>query len=107
MAETSVSLLQRLRQQPEETDWQRLVEMYSPLIRTWLRQQARGLREADDVVQDVLAVVVRRLAPDSRKIELNEKAATHVEGDTCRPWRSILRRSMLPARPAPQHCGAI
>jgi hypothetical protein len=24
--------------------------------------------------------VVRRLAPDSRKIELNEKAATHVEG---------------------------
>src|SRR5262245_26033077 len=61
MNETSVSLLERLRLRPEEGDWQRLVELYTPLIRGWLRQHAPGLREADDVVQDVLAVVVRRL----------------------------------------------
>src|SRR3954451_15977911 len=29
------------------------------------------------------------------------------KADTCRRWRSILRRSMPPARPAPQRCGAI
>ena len=73
-----------------------------------LLELARSEHRAPDPFLDIYGkFVVRRLAPDSRKIELNEKAATHVEGDTCRPWRSILRRSMLPARPAPQHCGAI
>ena len=61
MNETSVSLLERLRGQAEETDWQRLVDLYTPLIRGWLRRHAPDLRDADDVVQDVLAVVVRRL----------------------------------------------
>ncbi len=62
MAETSVSLLDRLRSQPAESDWQRLVDIYTPLIRAWLRRHAPALREPDDVVQDVLAVVVRRIA---------------------------------------------
>lgn len=62
MAETSVSLLDRLRYQPAETDWQRLVEMYTPLIQGWLRQQARNLHDVDDVVQEVLTVVVRRIS---------------------------------------------
>ncbi len=61
MPETSVSLLERLRERPGEEDWQRLVELYTPLIRSWLRRHAPFLRDADDVVQDVLTVVVRRL----------------------------------------------
>src|SRR5262249_7484087 len=61
MDETSVSLLERLRHQPAAADWQRLVELYTPLIRAWLRRHAPQLRDVDDVVQDVLTVVVRRL----------------------------------------------
>lgn len=63
MADTSFSLLERLRSQPAEPDWQRLVDLYTPLIRAWLHHHAPGLRDADDLVQDVLTVVVRRI-PD-------------------------------------------
>jgi hypothetical protein len=46
-----------------------------------LLELARGKYRAPDPFLDILdKFVVRRLAPDSRKIELNEKAATHVEG---------------------------
>ena len=38
MAETSFSLLDRLRHNPEEAAWQRMVDLYSPLIRGWLRR---------------------------------------------------------------------
>lgn len=61
MSETSISLLDRLRHNAAEADWQRLVDLYTPLIRGWLRRHAPALREADDLVQDVLTVVVRRI----------------------------------------------
>src|SRR5438045_2480430 len=61
MSATSISLLERLRLEPDAQAWQRLVEIYTPLIRRWLGRY--GLAEADreDLTQDVLAVVVRRL----------------------------------------------
>ena len=40
MSETSASLLDRLQASPDEDAWQRLVEIYTPLIRGWLRRQA-------------------------------------------------------------------
>jgi RNA polymerase sigma-70 factor (ECF subfamily) len=61
MSETSTSLLDRLRVAPDAASWQRLVELYTPLIRGWLRRHGMLPQDADDVVQDVLAVVVRRL----------------------------------------------
>jgi RNA polymerase sigma-70 factor (ECF subfamily) len=66
MSETSTSLLDRLRHSPDAAAWQRLVELYTPLIRGWLRRHALLDQDADDVVQDVLAVVVRRL-PEFRR----------------------------------------
>lgn len=61
MAETSASLLDRLRTDPDSSEWQRLVQLYSPLIRNWLRRQEVLAHDADDLVQEVLAVVIRRL----------------------------------------------
>ena len=62
MSETSASLLDRLRASPDEDAWQRLVEIYTPLIRGWLRRHATlQPGDADDLVQEVLAVVVRRV----------------------------------------------
>src|SRR4051812_18414025 len=61
MAETSVSLLERLRRQPDGRDWQRLVDIYTPLVHGWLRRQEVPPADADDLVQDVLGVLVREL----------------------------------------------
>ena len=62
MDTTSISLLRRLQSpSPEKVAWERFVELYTPLIFYWGRN--RGLRESDakDVVQEVLAVMVREI----------------------------------------------
>jgi RNA polymerase sigma factor (sigma-70 family) len=61
MAETSLSLLGRLCSRPDPESWQRLVDLYTPLIRGWLRQHAVPPADADDLTQDVMAVVVSEL----------------------------------------------
>jgi RNA polymerase sigma-70 factor (ECF subfamily) len=61
MPETSISLLERLRLRPDPGSWQRLVDLYTPLIRTWLRRYAVHDADGDDLVQDVLEVLVREL----------------------------------------------
>jgi RNA polymerase sigma-70 factor (ECF subfamily) len=63
MADTSASLLDRVRSNPRSEAWQRLVEVYEPLVRGWLRRHHLIEDDADDLVQDVMAIVVRRL-PD-------------------------------------------
>ncbi|MFM8274174.1 MAG: RNA polymerase sigma factor [Gemmata sp.] len=60
MQATSATLLGRLRDPRDADAWERLVELYAPLIRGWAeRLNVRGA-DADDLVQEVMAVVVRR-----------------------------------------------
>jgi RNA polymerase sigma factor (sigma-70 family) len=59
VTETSPSLLFRLRD-PDGPAWGRLVDLYSPLIRRWLARAGVRPDDAEDLVQEVLAVVVRR-----------------------------------------------
>jgi serine/threonine-protein kinase len=61
-AETSLSLLARLRGPANAPDWQRLVDLYTPLMRHWLRRANLQPSDIDDVVQDVLGVVVRKVS---------------------------------------------
>jgi RNA polymerase sigma-70 factor (ECF subfamily) len=61
MPDTSVSLLDRLRDSPEAASWQRLVDLYIPHIQGWLRRHGVQPADADDLAQDVLAVLVREL----------------------------------------------
>lgn len=63
MAETSISLLERLRQSPDDSGWQRFVDIYTPLIRHWLGRYSVSEADADDLTQEVLTVVLRRM-PD-------------------------------------------
>jgi RNA polymerase sigma-70 factor (ECF subfamily) len=65
VTETSLSLLDTLRNSADEAAWTRLVELYSPLIHGWLRRQGMQ-QDAEDVTQDVLTVVVRRLSEFER-----------------------------------------
>jgi RNA polymerase sigma-70 factor (ECF subfamily) len=67
--ETSLSLLQRLQSEPQADDWQRLHDLYEPLIRSWLLRDPSLRPEADDLVQDILTSIVRKL-PDFRRERL-------------------------------------
>ena len=61
MSSTSASLLDRLRADPQSAAWRNLVELYEPLIRAWLHRHEGWSQDADDLVQEVLTVVVRKL----------------------------------------------
>lgn len=61
MLETPISLLERLRLRPDEASWQRLVDLYTPLIRAWLRHHGILNSDSDDLTQEVMQVLVREL----------------------------------------------
>jgi RNA polymerase sigma-70 factor (ECF subfamily) len=58
MAETSASLLERLKDRLDSVAWQRLVDLYTPLIRSWLCRQGVSAEDAEDLTQEVLGIVV-------------------------------------------------
>ena len=62
MAETSATLLERLNDRSDSGAWRRLVDLYSPLIKAWLRHHGVSASDAEDLTQDVLGVVVREVA---------------------------------------------
>jgi RNA polymerase sigma-70 factor (ECF subfamily) len=72
---TSSSLLERVKAQDPEA-WQRLVELYGPLIYQWVRHCGLQAEDAADVGQEVLAAVARRVATFRRDRP----------GDTFRGW---------------------
>lgn len=57
MNETSLSLLQQMRESPEQEAWVRLHRLYEPLIRKWLIRYELQPSDADDVTQEVLLAV--------------------------------------------------
>jgi RNA polymerase sigma factor (sigma-70 family) len=61
MHETSLSLLERLRGSTESESWDRLVELYAPLIRAWLRRYDVQDSDAHDLMQEVLLAVSKDL----------------------------------------------
>lgn len=67
MNSTSISLLQRLREDPAAEDWQSLMREYSPLIRRWLGKHGIRDHDADDITQEVMTVLVRRISDFQRQ----------------------------------------
>jgi RNA polymerase sigma factor (sigma-70 family) len=57
MTETSLSLLSRLQKSPESGSWNRINDLYAPLLRTWLRRYDVQPSDTDDLVQEVLLAV--------------------------------------------------
>jgi RNA polymerase sigma-70 factor (ECF subfamily) len=62
MNQTSLSLLNRLQSSPESESWTRLVDLYTPLIKTWLRKYEVQESDAEDLAQEVLLAVSKDLA---------------------------------------------
>jgi RNA polymerase sigma-70 factor (ECF subfamily) len=59
--DTPASLLERLRQPGQEQAWARLVELYTPLLYRWALRTGLQYQDAADLVQDVFAILVRKL----------------------------------------------
>ena len=67
MDSTSISLLQRAVQKNgmpsnRESAWQALADIYQPLIGNWLGRLSAPRSSVDDIVQEVLLVVMKKLA---------------------------------------------
>jgi RNA polymerase sigma-70 factor (ECF subfamily) len=61
MISTSASLLERLRRPNEEAAWNRFVDLYAPLLRIWAGRFGLQANDADDLVQEVFATLLRDL----------------------------------------------
>lgn len=61
MDKTSLSLLARICQASDSSSWKRLVDLYAPLMRSWLREYGVQDADADDLIQEVMAVVAREI----------------------------------------------
>ncbi len=59
--ETPLSLLEQLRTSPDDSSWQRLADLYVPLIQRWLHQHGLPPSDADDLAQEVMLVIVREM----------------------------------------------
>ena len=90
MHTTPVSLLERLRRQPDAQSWQQLVAIYQPWLRGWLQTHFLQAADAEDVVQEVLAVLVQEIGrfEHNGRRGLSHLAARH--------------RRQSPARVSPQ-----
>jgi RNA polymerase sigma-70 factor (ECF subfamily) len=94
MAETSLSLLERLQREPDPLSWQRLVELYAPLIARWLTRSPLQNADREDLVQEVLEIVVRKLPEFQRRREGSFRAWLRVVTVNCLRefWRSAKNR---------------
>jgi RNA polymerase sigma-70 factor (ECF subfamily) len=61
LVDTSISLLERLRGSVDSTAWDRVVDLYSPLIRGWLARNNVQAADLDDLTQEVFGVVLREM----------------------------------------------
>jgi RNA polymerase sigma-70 factor (ECF subfamily) len=91
MHKTPVSLLERLRRPGEEEAWDRFVQLYTPLLFYWARQA--GLRDADaaDLVQEVFALLVRKLPEFTYDRQKSFRAWLRTV--TLNKWREWRRRA--------------
>jgi RNA polymerase sigma-70 factor, ECF subfamily len=58
---TSKSLLVKARDCSDQTAWRRLTELYEPLVGKWVRPHVAQRADAEDLVQEVMATLVREL----------------------------------------------
>ncbi len=90
MTSTSISLLERLRLPGEHAAWRRFVHLYTPLIFDWARGMGLSANDAEDLVQDVMTVLVRRL-PEFRYDE-NGSFRAWLRTITVNRCRDVYRR---------------
>ncbi len=99
MEPTSLTLLDRLKQQRRPEDWTRFVELYEPFIRRFIRMDAKLAADVDDVCQEVMRKIVSHL----RHFERNREGSlrcwlkTITVNEVSAYWRQKLRKGKVSA----------
>lgn len=94
---TSLTLLERLRQQTHPDAWTRFVQLYTPLLQTWARRQ--GLQDADaaDLTQEVLVKLMTELPKYVRGEGQSFRGWLYrVTANQCRDFRRRVATRALP-----------
>jgi RNA polymerase sigma-70 factor (ECF subfamily) len=94
---TPASLLERLRQPEQEQAWERFVELYTPLLYYWAQRATGRDREAADLVQEVLTLLVRKLPEFSYDRNRTFRGWLRTVAHNC--WRNLRRRAEVPREP--------
>jgi RNA polymerase sigma-70 factor (ECF subfamily) len=81
---TSLSLLVRVKAQ-DAAAWQRLVDLYSPLLLSWFRRCGLDGEDANDLLQEVFKAVAANIARFRRQRP----------GDTFRGWLRVVARNQI------------
>jgi RNA polymerase sigma-70 factor (ECF subfamily) len=93
MRKTRSSLLRRVRDPADADGWRQFIALYQPLLLAYVRRQGLSGPDAQDVVQDVLARLLRTLP----EFELNRRRGRF------RTWLWRLTRNLLIDRARRQH----
>jgi RNA polymerase sigma-70 factor (ECF subfamily) len=97
MLTTSTSLIARVRDPQDSQSWQEFVQLYEPLLYSYVRGRGLEASEARDVVQDVFIVLLRALPTfelDNRKGRFKTwlwQVTMNAVADHCRRTRSRQR----------------
>ncbi len=59
--ETSLSLLQSIKRDGNRESWDLLNQIYSPMIRRWLKRSNVRQADVDDILQEVFVTVVQKI----------------------------------------------
>lgn len=94
MTTTSASLLMRLREPTDRDAWSRFVKLYGPLIFKWAQRVGLDAEDASDLVQDVMALLLRKL-PEFRYDD-SRSFRSWLKTVTINKWREQCRRKSLP-----------
>ena len=87
MMETRSSLLRRVRNPADTAGWQEFVTLYEPLLLAYVRKKGLTEPDASDVVQEVLARLVKVLPDFELQREARSVPYLAVEGDLQRAGR--------------------
>ena len=90
MDTTSASLLERLRVSGDQEAWSKLVDLYSPLLLFWARKAGLARADAEDLVQEVFAVLVRKLP--QFQYDRGRGFRNWLRTITLNKWRDVCRR---------------
>lgn len=107
MENTSLSLLQRACTDRDSDAWGEFYDLYSRLIESWLRRYGIQSQDAEDVRQEVMAIVIRELPT----FDHNGRAGAFrnwLRTTTANRLRQFYRDSKKPANEAARaDCGAL
>jgi RNA polymerase sigma-70 factor (ECF subfamily) len=98
MHTTPITLLERLRQPADQAAWDRFVNLYTPLLAHWARRLGQIGPDAEDLLQEVFAVLIRKL-PDFQ-YDRSKRFRAWLWTVTVNKVREKRRRHLLPMQAA-------